>query len=56
MLLIGVAIALVGALGLPLGIDFFSPKIRTPDDVRRILNVPLLASLRANRRRSAKST
>ena len=55
VLAIGVAIAAVIALGVAFLLDFFKAAVSTPEDARRVLGVPVLASLPADWDRRATS-
>jgi uncharacterized protein involved in exopolysaccharide biosynthesis len=44
VLLVGLVLASSVSLGLAFGIDYFSPALQNPDDVRMLLELPVLAS------------
>jgi capsular polysaccharide biosynthesis protein len=55
VLAIGVAIAAEIALGVAFQLDFFKAAVSTPEEAKRVLGVPVLASLPADWDRRATS-
>jgi len=44
-LLLGILLACPVSLGVAFAVDYFDPSLRTPDELRDVLQIPVLAAL-----------